>query len=345
MYESLIRPLLFRLPADQSHELAKAALRWPAVGRVLGAGSRLAGPRLATDLAGIPLTSPIGLAPGFDKDGDIARGLSELGFGYVTVGSITRQPRTGNPHPWLARSPEQLSVSNCMGMPNAGIDAAVETFARAGRARCPLIASVAGFSVAELVEMAARIEPHVAAVEIGLICANTEGMDQLGEMAIFTELMRELARRKRKPVIIKLPPHHDDSGRSRVRGMVQACLANAIDGVSVSGTHHQPDSRLSMGTGGVAGRPVYGDALRIVADVAEWAEGGLAIKAAGGVFTGRHAYEMLAAGATTVELYSAFIYRGWAVAGHIQRELLAILDDEGLASVRDIPRRQPALAF
>src|SRR5262249_49436489 len=151
-----------------------------------------------------------------------------------------------------------------------------------------------------------------------------------------SELVDGLVKQKTRPVIMKLPPHHDEMDRRRVRAMVDICVGAGLEGVSVSGTLHPADSRLSMGKGGLAGKPIFSGALRIVSEVAEWAGGRLAIKAAGGVFSGEDAYQMLLAGATTVEVYSAFIYRGWNVAGHINRELLTVLSGEGLDSVGSI---------
>src|SRR5262245_45993042 len=111
-----LRPLLFRLPADRAHDLARLALRVPAAFRLLGRSARWRDPRLATDLAGIPLTNPVGLAPGFDKDGDLLPSLQHLGFGYVVIGSLTPEARAGNPRPRLVRFPDQHTVATFMEM-------------------------------------------------------------------------------------------------------------------------------------------------------------------------------------------------------------------------------------
>src|SRR5881628_533535 len=120
LYESLLRPLLFRLSPDASHALARAALRLPPLWRVLGASSRTVDSRLNTNLGGLELANPIGLAPGFDKNAEFLPSLTQLGFGYIVVGSITREPRAGNPFPRLVRYPQTQSISNSMGMPNRG---------------------------------------------------------------------------------------------------------------------------------------------------------------------------------------------------------------------------------
>ncbi|HET6319588.1 MAG TPA: hypothetical protein VFG86_24280, partial [Chloroflexota bacterium] len=151
LYESLLRPALFRLSPDASHDLARAVLRLAWLWDVLGRRSRVANPQLVTQLAGLKLANPLGLAPGFDKNAELLPSLRRLGFGYVVVGSITPQPRAGNPFPRLVRYPTDQSIANSMGMPNRGLTAAVRAL-RSLRPdpTCPVMASVAGFLAEEL---------------------------------------------------------------------------------------------------------------------------------------------------------------------------------------------------
>src|SRR5688500_16734102 len=117
-YRDLIRPLLFALSADRAHDLAHAALRRSLPWRLLGACLPPPDPRLATDLCGIPLRTPVGLAAGFDKDADSVPALSSLGFGYLTLGSIMTESRPGNPRPRLARVVRRQAVTNALGLPS-----------------------------------------------------------------------------------------------------------------------------------------------------------------------------------------------------------------------------------
>jgi dihydroorotate dehydrogenase len=341
-YRSIVRPVLFRLPADTAHDVGRIALRWRAPWRLL-VGSLPVDERLATNLGGLRLRSPIGLAPGFDKSGDLVPALSELGFGYLVVGSITPAPRAGNPRPRLHRYPDGESLTNCMGMPNVGLDAAVRLLARPRAPGCPVIAAVAGTSVDEVLASAAAVEPVVDGVEIGLVCRHTPETFEMAELPTVSAILDGIGRRKAKPTFVKIPPHHTPAERVRTLAIVDRCIEAGIDGVSLSGTRQIAEPRLSMGEGGLAGRATTDDALRILGDVADRAAGRLAIKAAGGIFSGADAYRFLAAGATTVELYSAFIYRGPSVARSIARELGAELDTRDLASVRAI-HPGPALA-
>lgn len=333
----LVRPLLFRIPPDTAHELSKVMLRRQGLWRLL-ARRPASDPRLRTDLAGLDLASPIGMAPGFDKSGDLVPSLVRLGFGYVVVGSITPEPRTGNPTPRLLRYVDRKSLANCMGMPNVGLTEAVRLLSRPRPSGVPVIASVAGYSPPELLNAAATIEPHVDAVEIGLVCRHTPETFDMAERSSVAELAQGLARQRTKPVFVKLPPHFSDAEKQRSMSIIDMWADAGLDGLSLSGTRQIQEPRLSMGAGGLAGKATTDDALRILDDVATRARGRLAIKAAGGVFDGEDAYRFLQAGATAVELYSAFIYRGWGVANAIARELVAELDRHSDRTVGEIPR-------
>src|SRR5262249_47758439 len=157
-------------------------------------------------------------------------------------------------------------ISNSMGMPNRGLAAAMRLLqASATRAECPVVASVAGFSRDELLEAALAVEPYVASVEIGLVCPNTTESERMDEWRIFTSLVEGLSTTvaRRKPVFIKLPPHHSEQDRQRIFAMLDACLRVGLQGVSVSGTRPIAEPRLGMGKGSLAGAAVFGDTLRI----------------------------------------------------------------------------------
>src|SRR6266571_6431670 len=266
LYESLLRPLLFRLSPDAAHDLARATLRLPWLWEILGRTGRIADQRLTTELAGLRLRNPVGLALGLDKNAEFLPSLCRLGFGYVVVGSITPEPRAGNPFPRLVRYPDQLSIANSMGMPNRGLAEAVRRLrSLPADSACPVIASVAGFSHDELLIAAQAVEPYVSAVEIGLVCPNTTESERMDELRIFTRLVEGLSSSvaPKKPVFIKLPPHHTDVDRERVFNMLDACLRVGIQGVSVSGTRPIVEPRLGMGKGSLAGRAVFSDSLRI----------------------------------------------------------------------------------
>src|SRR5689334_6299813 len=156
VYKGLIRPVLFRLSAERAHTLGRVALRWSAPYRLLRAAAPADDPRLATDLAGVRLANPVGLAPGFEKDGWMLRSVQYLGFGYVVAGTITLDPRPGNPRPRLARYPQRLSLANAMGLPNPGAVGAAAGLAAHPVRHTTVMAAVGGDSP-EAIVAAARL--------------------------------------------------------------------------------------------------------------------------------------------------------------------------------------------
>jgi dihydroorotate dehydrogenase len=312
------------MPADSAHDLAQFALRRASLWKLLARMRRPADGAPSAHLAGLELHSPVGLAPGFDKNGELVAGLDTLGFGYLVIGSVTRYPRHGNRRPRMVRYPELGSLGNNLGLPSHGLDRVVETLVRLPETRARLIVSVTGFTAAELIEAAARVEPHVDAVELGLVCPNTTESERMAELEVFTEVATQVAAARTKPVFVRIPPHHDEGEWLRAQALLDVCIEHGLDGVGTNGRRRIDDPRLPNGSGSISGRATFPDALRIVGDVARYSEGALAIRASGGVFTGSDAAAMLAAGATTVEIYSALVYRGPSAPRLIHDELLAI---------------------
>lgn len=340
VYGSMVRPLLFRLPADRAHDLAQAAFAWTLPWKLLG--RQVESPRLATDLAGLRLENPIGLAPGFDKNGTLISSVDRLGFGYLVIGSITRHPRAGNPRPRMTRYPERLSLGNNLGLPSAGLDQVLRTLRSTPRPRAKIIASVTGFSADELLEAAQAVEPYVDAVELGLVCPNTTESHRMGELDIFTEVAEGVMRTKKKPVFVRLPPYHSEAERERTFALLDVCLRVGIEGVSTNGRSRVLDDRLPGGEGSISGRATFDDALRIVSDIARHAGGDITIRASGGIFSGDDAARMLEAGAHSVEVYSSLIYRGPGVATRMSRELVEVLERADLADVGALRSRSVA---
>jgi len=190
LYQSIARPLLFRLSPDHSHAVAHAALRIPAPWRAMSALGRwrLDDPRLRVRFAGVDLPNPIGLAAGFDKNCELMGALACFGFGFITVGSIMPQPRYGNPFPRLVRYPETQSLADAMGVPSRGRDYCVRRL-RAHRAtQTPVFANIGGFTAAEIADSFFAIEPYVDAVEISLMCPNVQPGEQFDEIKLLSEV-------------------------------------------------------------------------------------------------------------------------------------------------------------
>lgn len=338
----LVRPALFRLAPDRAHDLARLALRMPPI-RTIGA---VADAALATDLGGVTAPTPVGLAPGFDKDGALLPQLLRWGFGYLVVGSVTLAPRRGNPRPRLARRPDSASLVNAMGLPGPGVDVVVERLRRVRR-RVPaatIIVNVSGNTAEDVAEVARRVRPVASVVELGLFCPNTG--DEAAAVTLPSGFAEAVGRVREvvhdRPLHVKLPAFHDEQGRARVLAMADVCIRAGAQGLSVYGVRRVAEPRLALGAGTLSGGAVRGASLRVVRDVAAHVRGRLRVRAAGGVSSGEDALRFLRAGADAVELYAAVVYRGPRVASTIVRELTEALDADGAGTSVPAQRRRSA---
>lgn len=331
-YTHLLRPLLFQMPADRAHALAHTALSLTGPWSLLGQSLPAPDPRLAVDFCGLQLRTPVGLAAGFDKDCENVPALSSLGFGCLTLGSIMTEARPGNPLPRLSRVPRRQALLNSQGLPSKGRAAALAHLRALPARPVPLVANLCGFAVDELAEATRDVQPYVDAIEIGLICPQTGDQGGLGTLRTFAALVEALVAVRRVPLLIKLPPHHRRDDYDLVREMVRLCNEGGVDGLTVGGGYPMPTKRLASGRGSLSGRPILPVTVRMVEEVAEWSAGRLPIKAGGGAFSGEDVLRLLRAGAHVVEVYTAFVYRGPTLMTALNHELVAALDQAGLAT-------------
>jgi dihydroorotate dehydrogenase len=320
LYRAVVHPALFALPPETAHGLVMRLLGLPLPWERIGGAIR--DPVLETELCGIRLANPIGLAAGFDKTCERLAALGRLGFGYVVGGTITRRPRVGNPGPRIVRSPRRLALVNAMGLPNPGAEAAARALARAPRTT-PRLVSMADEAVEDAVAVHALLEPHVDGVELNASCPNVSwGRDRDNE-AHLAALLAALGVRRSKPLFVKLPPFRTGIEREVVLALARIAIEGGADGLVCSNTRPVADRRLAVGRGGLSGRVLLPDTLRIVAEVREATGGAVPITACGGIFTAEDALACLRAGATTVQVYTGLIYRG----PRLLRELTADLAD------------------
>ncbi|MGZ4136857.1 MAG: dihydroorotate dehydrogenase 2 [Actinomycetota bacterium] len=314
----IVTSALLRLPPEAAHRTANRLLGLPLPWERIGGAPRTAD--LAVTLAGIELPNPVGLAAGFDKTCRHLDALSRLGFGYVVGGTITRHPRRGNPKPRIVRIRERSSLVNAMGLPNPGAEAAARTLARVARPG-PRFVSVADQDLDDVLETHALLEPHADAIELNASCPNVSwGRDRDNE-AHLVSLLRSLAPRRTRPLFVKLPPFRTDVEREVVLALARIAQAEGADGLTCSNTRPVADARLASRAGGLSGRDLFEETPRIVAEVREATGGALPINACGGIATAEDAAACLEAGATTVQVYTALVYRGPALVGGLVRGL------------------------
>lgn len=337
VYERLVRPLLFQLDSETAHRLGQFALRHELPWALLPL--RRDDKRLAVRAGNWDLKSPIGLAAGFDKDGAAVPGLQHLGFDYVTVGSILIAPSGGNPRPRLLCYPDTESMVNCYGLPSDGLDVCTARFTRlaARNLRTRLIANIHAESIADYVHLCTALAPYADGIELALRCPNRSDRLAIYPVAELDDLMSTLrCQWPNKAMFVKLPPFANDLEKHNRLELVERAIHFGLTGVTIPGNWTVPEPRLSRGQGSLSGRLTFPNNLQTVHAIAAVTRGRIAIKASGGVHTGADAFALRAAGATMIDILTAFIYRGWNTAAKIKAELLALMDERGIARVTDI---------
>lgn len=339
-YRTFIKPLLFRLPPEAAQAVAHVALKQHQIWRAASALLHVENSRLEVDLAGIRLSNPIGLAAGYDKDCESLPALASLGFGYLTCGTVTEMPRAGNPAPRVIRYENDEALVNSLGFPSRGVEHTAMGLEQA-QSRLngtPVVASISGVAADEIVRCHRRLEPLATAIEVNISSPNTLGLRIFQQPETLRQLLERLNERRTRPLFVKLPPYVETPSigseqKDMVLRLVDMCVQNRVEAVTVSNTWPVRDSRLAVGTGGLSGRPVLSDMLQMVADIRATAGNGIAINASGGIFSGEDALAAIQAGATTVQILTSLVYRGPGIVRRINEQMLSLMDDEHMPAL------------
>ncbi len=325
MYALLFRLVLSRMDPETAHHLAFRVIRLlPGLLRGLSRPH----PSLAVDALGLRFPSPFGLAAGFDKEASGIRGLGVLGFGHVEVGTITAVPQPGNPGPRLFRLVPDRAVINRMGFNNAGAEAAARRLERARRRRRrPVIGVNIGKSRVVAVEDALgdylvstrRLAPLADYLVVNVSSPNTPGLRGLQELDRLEPLLtavRDAA--GATPVLVKIAPDVTDEQALRIAeltvrlGLPGLVATNTT--ISRDGLRTDPAIVAAAGEGGLSGAPLAPRALEVLRLLRAAVPDDFVLISVGGVDTAADVRERLDAGATLVQGYTAFLYRGpfWA---------------------------------
>lgn len=347
-YAAVGRPLFFLLPPETAHRVAGAMLGLPLPWSRIG--DAVDDPALHTQLCGVALRSPIGLAAGFDKTCARLEALGALGFGYTVGGTITRAPRAGNAEPRIARSPATRSMVNAMGLPNPGAEVAAHHLSHlsqhregdAARAQAPRFVSLADEAAPDAFASLELVAPHADGIELNASCPNVSwGRDRDNESHL-RALVSGFRARTIKPVMVKLPPFITETEREVVLSLARVAQEAGAQAITCSNTRPVADTRLAVGVGGLSGKALWPHTARIVHQVREATGGEVAVNACGGIFTAEDALTCLQAGATTVQVYSGLIFQGPTVASTMARGLASTLRDEGLVLSNLVGTANPA---
>lgn len=344
MLWKLLRSLLFRLDPEWAHALGAQYLRL----RGFTSQGQAKIPRIARckiELAGIPLESPLGVAAGFDKDGELVLGLHSLGFGFVEVGSVTPRPQPGNPRPRVFRVPEARALINRMGFNSQGSEAVAQRLTHL-RAFAPIhfpIGVNLGKNRDTPLERAA--DDYVLALErlyavadylvVNLSSPNTPGLTGLQEGSTLAPLLRQVREARDRssqkvaghlrPLLLKLSPDLDTAARKLAvelavqegYGIIASNTSRRRDFPSLSGASAQ----LVGEEGGLSGAPLKEMALTQLREIRSWVGPKPLLISVGGLSDAKDAIERLENGANLLQAYTEFVYSGPSFPARINRGL------------------------
>jgi dihydroorotate dehydrogenase len=334
----LLRPALFRLDAERAHGLALAALKMLPARR----GPQSEG-LLATKVAGIAFPNPLGMAAGFDKDGEVPDALLGLGFGFAEVGSITPLPQAGNPRPRLFRLSEDRAVINRMGFNNRGAADAVERL-RARNGRPGVVGVNIGANkdsadrVADYAMMTQLMAPLASYLAVNISSPNTPGLRALQDEGALTALLDAVLEARGPvgpPVFLKVAP---DLEPADIDAIARIAIDKRLGALIVSNTTiSRPAlrSRFANEAGGLSGAPLRDLAQQRLRDFRLATGGSLPLVGVGGIATAEDAWARIRAGASLVQLYSAMVYEGPGIARRITRGLEELMDRTGFATIAE----------
>ena len=333
----LLRPLIFRLNAERAHRVTVGALKLMPKRRPPSFDGAL-----TTSIAGLGFPSPVGLAAGFDKDGEVHGPMLGLGFGFVEVGTVTPRPQVGNPKPRLFRLTEDDAVINRLGFNNRGQAAAATRLAMRDRSR-----GVVGINIGANKDSVDRIADYAAGVRamarhadyltVNISSPNTPGLRDLqagGELVVLLAAVSD-ARIEGVPIFLKVAPDLESGDHERI---VRAAIDGGIDALIVANTTlSRPPlkSRYAGEAGGLSGAPLRALALDQLRRFRATSGGQLPLIAAGGIASAEDAWARILAGASLVQLYSGLVYHGPGLARRIATGLAVILEREGIANIAD----------
>jgi dihydroorotate dehydrogenase len=338
MYKLIIRPLLFLFDPEKVHyftfSFLKIVFKLPFISSIVKNSHKVENKKLERNLFGLTFKNPVGLAAGFDKNAVLFNGLSNFGFGFIEIGTVTPKPQEGNPKKRLFRLKEDKAIVNRMGFNNEGVEAAVK---RLKNRRTDIII---GGNIGKN-----KITPNENAIDDYVICfnalfevvdyfvvnvssPNTPNLRDLQEKEPLTNLLNRLQQennlqQKRKPILLKIAPDLTDS---QLLDIIDIVKITKIDGVIATNTTISREGLQSENkkeTGGLSGKPLTVRSTEVIRFLAEKSNRAFPIIGVGGIHSAEDALEKIKAGADLIQIYTGFIYEGPQLIKQINKELLS----------------------
>ena len=336
MYKFLIKPILFLFNPEWVHYTVFSTLKiihWiPGMGRLIRRLYQVKDQRLERKLFGLTFPNPVGLAAGFDKDAKLYQELSNFGFGFIEIGTLTPKPQPGNPKKRLFRLPEDNGLINRMGFNNEGVEKAIE---RLKKNKGILIGGNIGKNkitsndeaVSDYVKCFDALFPHVDYFAVNVSSPNTPNLRALQDKVPLHRLLQtlkdlNLKKTSPKPILLKIAP---DLTESELLDIIDIITSVNIDGIIATNTTLSREGLKSPNkneVGGLSGKPLTDRSTDVIRFLHEKSNNAFPIIGVGGIHSPQDALDKLSAGASLVQLYSGFVYEGPSVVKKINKAIL-----------------------
>ena len=336
MYKNVLKPILFLFDPELVHHFVFKMIKLihfiPGVGKTIRWYYRVDDPSLNRKVFGLNFSNPIGIAAGFDKDAKLYKELSNFGFGFIEIGTVTPERQLGNPKKRLYRLTEDNALINRMGFNNEGVNSVVH---RLKKNKNVLIGGNIGKNKKTTNENAIDdykycfeiLFEHVDYFVVNVSSPNTPNLRALQAKKPLTDILNGLQainnqKDKRKPILLKIAP---DLNENQLIDIIDIIKVTNIDGVIASNTTLERKGLRSKDKnqlGGLSGKPLSDKSTEIIRFLSEKSNKSFSIIGVGGIHTAADAKEKIDAGANLIQLYTGFIYEGPGVVKKINKSLI-----------------------
>lgn len=317
--------------------ILKIGFRIPLISYFVKSGCTINHESLKRSLWGLEFDNPVGLAAGFDKNAECFNELSTLGFSFIEIGTVTPKGQSGNPKPRLFRLKEDYGLINRMGFNNLGVKGVINNLRK--RNTKIIIGGNIGkntltpnqTAINDYIYTFNELYEYVDYLVVNVSCPNIADLQELQDSDSLTSILKILNEERlkklvRKPILLKISP---DLSFSQIDDVIDIVKLNDIDGIVATNTTTGrygltiSEARIKkIGKGGMSGLPLKNRSTEIIQYISQKTEGKLPIIGVGGIMNAKDAIEKLEAGATLVQVYTGFIYRGPFIAKRINKALI-----------------------
>ena len=338
---NILRPLIFKFSPEVAHSLAIKALKLNNIPYSKPKDNHI----LETTFCEKKLSSPIGVAAGFDKNAEVYNPLFNLGFGFVEVGTITPKPQFGNPKPRVFRLEEDEALINRLGFNNSGSEQISQTIKENNKK------GFLGINIGPNKDSKDRVEDYLICfrkfynladyITINISSPNTENLRDFHNQDELNSLIDKLKNEKKElnsniPLAIKVSPDLNDDQINEVSKII---MEQEIGIIIVSNTTDKNRENLKninkLEKGGLSGKPIEKISNEAISKFYKILKDKTKIIGVGGVSNGQDAFEKIISGATLVQLYTGMVYRGPRIASKISKELIDLLKNKGFKNVSE----------